>query len=205
VDRQKVYQIIHDAASGSDGWAWIRNVKNEDRCLTMLKLREHYDRAGSKTCHVQDAKECLKSCHYKSKMTFSFEKYVMALKECFDTLKEDEHPITKHDKIDYLLDGIQCQQMSSAIPTISMNLRLHKTFETPQIFCLKRFSKFFPMQIEETRDQWRNSQFPTMTMGMNIAPFNQHSKTNGPDEEVAKAKEGEEEGLDEAPEAKMQG
>ncbi len=44
-----------------------------------------------------------------------------------------------------------------------------------------------------------------MTMGMNIAPFNQHGKTKSPEEEVAKAEEGEEQGLDEAPEAKMQG
>jgi len=96
----------------------------------MLKLREHYDGAGSKTRHVQDAKEHLKSCHYKSEMTFSFEKYVTALKECFDTLEEDECPTTERDKIDYLLDGIQCQQLSSAVSTISMNPRLRETFES---------------------------------------------------------------------------
>jgi len=29
-DRQKVYSIISDAISGSDGWTWICNVKDED-------------------------------------------------------------------------------------------------------------------------------------------------------------------------------
>jgi len=88
-DQQKVYQIIHDAVSGSDSWAWIHKVTYEDRCPDMLKLKEQYNGAGLKTCHIQDAEEHLKSCHYKSEMMFSFEKYVMAIKECFDTLKED--------------------------------------------------------------------------------------------------------------------
>jgi len=63
---------------------------------------------------VQEAKEQLKVCCYKNKMTLSFEKYVTLLKECFDTLDEDERPITKCDKIDYLLDGIQNQALASA-------------------------------------------------------------------------------------------
>jgi len=32
-DQQKVYQIIWDAVSGSDGWAWICDVKYKDRHL----------------------------------------------------------------------------------------------------------------------------------------------------------------------------
>jgi len=87
---RKVYWIIcDDAVSGSDGWAWIRKVKYKDGCLAMLKLNEHYDRVGLKTRHIQDVEEHLKSCHYKSEMMFSFKKYVMAIKEYFDTLKED--------------------------------------------------------------------------------------------------------------------
>jgi len=187
---QKVYQIICDTVSGSDGWAWIHDVKNEDGCLAMLKLREHYDWARSKTCHVQDAKEHFKSCHYKSKMTFSFEKYVTALKECFDTLKEDKHPITKHDKIDYLLNGIQCQQMSSAISTISMNPRLHETFEMAANILSWEVQQISPMQTEETRDQWHNSQPPMMIMGMSIILSNQLGITKDPEGEAVKGQGG---------------
>jgi len=69
-DRQKVYSIIRDAVSGSDGWVWMRDVKNEDGRTAMAKLCEHYDGAGSKTRQVQDAKDHLKSCHYKSEESF---------------------------------------------------------------------------------------------------------------------------------------
>jgi len=48
-DHQRVYSIILDAVSGSDSWTWIRDVKDEDGRTAMLKLRDHYDRAGSRT------------------------------------------------------------------------------------------------------------------------------------------------------------
>jgi len=44
-DRQKVYRIICNAVSGSDGWTWIRDVKNKDNRAAMIKLRDHYDGA----------------------------------------------------------------------------------------------------------------------------------------------------------------
>jgi len=83
-------------------------VKNEDGRAAMIKLQDHYNSASSKTRRVQDAKDHLKSCFYKNEAQFSFDKYVTQLKECFDTLEEDEWPITERDKIDHLLDGIQC-------------------------------------------------------------------------------------------------
>jgi len=81
-NQQKVYQIICDAVSGTNGWTWIHDIKYTYRHLAMSKLRQYYNGAGSKTHQIQDSKEHLKSCHYMREMTFSFEKYVMALKEC---------------------------------------------------------------------------------------------------------------------------
>jgi len=51
----------------------MQDVRNEDGRLAMKRLREHYDGPGAKTCRIQDAKECLKVCVYKSETTFSFE------------------------------------------------------------------------------------------------------------------------------------
>jgi len=56
-DRQRVFSIISDAVSGTDGWTWIQDVKDEDGRAAMLKLRDHYDSAGLRTRRVQDAKE----------------------------------------------------------------------------------------------------------------------------------------------------
>jgi len=144
-DRQKVYSIISDAVSGSDGWTWIRNVKDEDGRMAMLKLRDHYDGAGSRTRRVQDAKERLKTCHYKSERSFSFDKYVSTLKDCFDTLEEDERTSSERDKIDALLDGIKCSQLASAISNISMNPNLRMTFEEAANTLQREVHRVFPL------------------------------------------------------------
>jgi len=123
-EKRRVYQIIRDAVSGTDGWIWIQDVKNEDGRLAIKRLRDHYDGPGASTRRVQDAKERLKVCHYKSETTFPFERYVSVLKECFTTLEDDERPITERDKIDYLLEGIQNVGLTSAISNISMTAAL---------------------------------------------------------------------------------
>ncbi len=105
-DKRCIYHIIRDTVSSTDGWIWIQDVKNEDGRLAIKHLRDHYDGPGVTTWHVQDAKEWLKVCHYKSKTTFPFERFVLVLKECFTTLEDDERPVTKQDKIDYLLEVI---------------------------------------------------------------------------------------------------
>jgi len=46
---QKANRVICDAVSGSNGWIWIGDVKNEDGRAAMIKLHDHYDGAGSKT------------------------------------------------------------------------------------------------------------------------------------------------------------
>jgi len=143
-DRQKVYGVIRDAVSGSDGWTWIRDIKNEDGREAMIHLRAHYDGAGSKTRRVQEAKDRLKTCHYRSELHFTFDKYVTMLKDCFATLEEDERPVTERDKIDYLLDGIQCSQLSSAISNISMNPALRDTFESAANILQKEVHQIFP-------------------------------------------------------------
>jgi len=69
---------------------------------------------------------------------------VTQLKECFDILKEDEWPITERDKIDHLLDEIQCQQLASAVSNISMNHNLCKTFELAANILTWEVHRVFP-------------------------------------------------------------
>jgi len=59
-DKKRVYRIIRDAVSGTDGWTWMQDVRNEDGRQAMTRLRDHYDGPGAKTRRVQDAKERLK-------------------------------------------------------------------------------------------------------------------------------------------------
>jgi len=128
VNNKKVYHIICDAVTNTNGWAWIKDVPGKNGCLAMSRLREHYDGPVAKTRLVQEAKDRLKMVHYCSKVHFTFEKYVTMLKECFNALKEDDRGILEWDKIDYLLDGIQCQSLALAVSSISMNPALRASF-----------------------------------------------------------------------------
>jgi len=91
-DKKRVYRIIRDAISGTDGWMWMQDVKNEDGRQAIRHLCDHYDGPRAKMRRGQDAKECLKICTYKNKMTFPFKCYVSILKECFVMLEEDKGP-----------------------------------------------------------------------------------------------------------------
>jgi len=56
-DKKRVYRIIRDAVSGTDGWTWMQDVRNEDGRQAIKSLRDHYDGPGAKMHWVQDAKE----------------------------------------------------------------------------------------------------------------------------------------------------
>jgi len=71
-DKKCMYHIIRDAISSTDRWMWMQDVHNEDGRQAIVRLQDHYNSPGAKTHHVQNAKEWLKVCVYKSKMTFSF-------------------------------------------------------------------------------------------------------------------------------------
>jgi len=113
--------------------------------MAITKLWEHYDGPGAKTRRVQEAKEQLKVYHYKNKLTFSFEKYVTSLKECFNTLDEDKQPVTECNKFDYLLDSIQNQALASAISNISMLPDLQQYFVTAANILSREVQCIFPL------------------------------------------------------------
>jgi len=91
-DKKRVYRIIRDAISGTDGWMWMQDLKNEDGRQAIKCQCDHYNGPRAKMHRVQDTKECLKICTYKNKMTFPFKCYVSILKECFVMLEEDKGP-----------------------------------------------------------------------------------------------------------------
>jgi len=144
-DTRCVYRIIRDAVSRTDGWTWMQDIKNEDGQQAIKLLRDHYDGPGARTRWVQDAKECLKICHYKAETNFPFERYVSVLKDCFATLSDDEHPVTERNKIDYLLDGIQNASLALAISNISMMAMLRPLFKETTNILLREVQQIFPL------------------------------------------------------------
>jgi len=93
-------------------------------------------------------------------MSFTFDKYVSSLKDCFDTLQEDECPITERNKINYLLDGIRCTQLSSAISNISMNPNLRMTFEEAANTLQREVHRVFLFASQRASAVYRKSAHP---------------------------------------------
>jgi len=91
-DKKRVYCIIRDAVSRTNGWTWMQDVQNEDGKQAMKCLHDHYDGPRAKTHCIQDAKEQLKICAYKNETTFQFKHYVSVLKECLLHSKKTKGP-----------------------------------------------------------------------------------------------------------------
>jgi len=60
-------------------------------------------------------------------------------------LKDNEHPITKCDKIDYLLDGMQNVSLTSVISNISMTTALQSSFKETSNILLCEVQQIFPL------------------------------------------------------------
>jgi len=144
-DKKRVYCIIKDVVSRTDGWTWMQDVWNEDGRQAMKCLHDHYNGPGAKTCCIQDAKECLKICAYKNKTTFPFEQYVSILKECFASLEEDKRAITKQDKLDYLLNIIKNMALATAVSMLSMLQTLQTSFKEAAGILLHEVQCLFPL------------------------------------------------------------
>jgi len=42
-DKKRMYCIIRDAVSGTDGWTWMQDIHNKDGRQAIVHLRDHYD------------------------------------------------------------------------------------------------------------------------------------------------------------------
>jgi len=47
-NKRYVYHIIRDTVSGTDGWTWMQDVKNEDGREAIKLLRDHYNGPGAR-------------------------------------------------------------------------------------------------------------------------------------------------------------
>jgi len=137
-------QELQAYLSSVQGIAWMREVKNEECRMAMQKLREHHAGAATRSRRVHEALEKLKICHYKSEKSFSFDKYVTTLKDCFATLEEDDRGRTDKDKVDQLLNGIQCTQLSAAVSKLNMNEAMHADFEMAATLLQRAVHRVFP-------------------------------------------------------------
>ena len=85
-----VYGKLKACGLDSKGWAWIKQFDSKKYGrLTMVSLREHYKGAGEANKRVAWASAAIENSHYKSKHTFSFEKFSTKIHEAYTVLNEN--------------------------------------------------------------------------------------------------------------------
>ena len=105
-DSKHVYQILKELISGTQAEDWMK----EKSCgrIAMIALQNQYDGTAEGERRMDVAKASLTKLFYRNESTFSFEKYVTKHLTIFNILEKDKFPIYEKDKVDHLLNKIQC-------------------------------------------------------------------------------------------------
>ena len=125
VDTKDVLRIIKELTTGTPAEAWVKNTT----CgrIAMEKLREHYDGMAEGEKRKLSAKDNLDSLHYQNEQTFSFEKYITALQNNFQTLVRYNIEPYEEDKVRMLLNGIRVSNQEFAT-CVSITRSRYDTF-----------------------------------------------------------------------------
>ena len=105
-DSKHVFQILKELTNGTQAEDWMKG-KSCGR-TAMIALQEHYDGTAEGERRMAVAKADLAKLFYRNESTFSFEKYVTKLLAIFNILEKYKFPVYEKDKVDHLLNKIQC-------------------------------------------------------------------------------------------------
>ena len=105
-DSKHVFQILKELTNGTQAEEWMKG--NTCGRAAMIALQNHYDGAAEGERRMAVAKADLGKLFYRNEATFSFEKYVTKLLAIFNILEKYKFPVYEKDKVDHLLNKIQC-------------------------------------------------------------------------------------------------
>ena len=110
----------------------------------MIALQDHYDGKAEGERRMAVAKADLTKLFYRNEATFSFEKYVTKLLNTFNILEKYQFPVYPKDKVDYLLDKIQCPDKDFQM-AVNICRSTHNTdFVNASIFLQTEVARIFP-------------------------------------------------------------
>jgi hypothetical protein len=105
-DNCTVYRIYKDVMVDTDGWTWFNRATNGNGRQAHQIITTHY-RGTAETARRAKAEAMLERLHYKSEASFSFEKYVTKMNECFELLKDNDQDLAEAQKVKKLLNGVK--------------------------------------------------------------------------------------------------
>jgi hypothetical protein len=106
-DNRTVYQIYKDVMVDTDVWMWFNQATNGNGRQAHQIIMTHYRGTAEMARRAAEAEAMLERLHYKSEASFSFEKYVTKMNECFELLKDNDQDLAEAQKVKKLLNGVK--------------------------------------------------------------------------------------------------
>jgi hypothetical protein len=91
----------------TDGWTWFNRADNGNGRQAHQIITTHYRGTAETARRAAEAEAMLERLHYKSEASFSFEKYVTKMNECFELLKDNDQDLAEVQKVKKLLNGVK--------------------------------------------------------------------------------------------------
>lgn len=140
-DDETVGNILQECCLGTEAESWIKNIKGGRRMMQTLQL--HYDGPDEAKKRLNSAKAQLDNIFYRHEATFSFEKYVTALNDIYNTHERYHEPIYETDKVRYLLE--KCQNNHAEFKQMVVLCRTqHNTFTAAVTMLKEAVGRLFP-------------------------------------------------------------
>ena len=144
VDTKDVLRVIKELTTGTPAEAWVKNTT----CgrTAMQQLRDHYDGMAEGEKRKLSAKDNLDNLHYRNEQTFSFEKYITALQDNFQTLARYNIEPYEEDKVRTLLNGIRVSNQEF-ITCVSIARSRYDTFIEAATYLSGEASRIFGNKV----------------------------------------------------------
>ena len=141
-DSKHVLSILKELTNGSQAETWMKGT----RCgrAAMSALQTHYDGTSEGERRKAVAKADLKKLFYRNETTFSFEKYVTKLKHIFNVMDRYAMPLYEKDKVDHLLEQINCPDAEIKMQVSICRSSHARTFEQAATYMATEIARIFP-------------------------------------------------------------
>jgi hypothetical protein len=106
-DNREVYRCYKDVMIDTDGWTWFNRAREGDGRHAHTIITTHYRGTAETARRAAEAESMLERLHYKSEASFSFERYVTKMNECFELMEDNDQALSEAQKVKKLLNGIK--------------------------------------------------------------------------------------------------
>jgi hypothetical protein len=121
-DNKLVYDKLEQWVLNTDAFTWFDAAPKGNGREAFITIVDHYEGAGETSKRTAAAEATLETLHYKKEGSFSFEKYVTKMSECFKELEDSDEGYTERKKVQIMLNGMKSDQ-DPIIASLKISIR----------------------------------------------------------------------------------